>query len=134
MKTIILTLKKLFNHQVFRFLIVGFFCAFQNIFLLYFFKEFLHLHYLVSIIILSIVVNSIGFYLNRRYTFQNNNNQFWKEFIKYHTVMLSSYLTVSISMYVLVDIFNIWYLSAFLIMTVVITIYNFALHKKWTFK
>jgi putative flippase GtrA len=134
MKNLILKFDNLIKNQFFKFLVVGSFCALQNIVLLYFFKEILGWHYIVSIVVLSIIVNTIGFYLNRRYTFQQNNNRFWSELLKYHTVMFSSYLTVSVFMYILVDLLHIWYLWAFLLMTVVITFYNFACHKKWTFK
>jgi putative flippase GtrA len=123
------------NHSQFiKFVLVGSFCALQNIVLLYFFKDILGLHYQLSIIILGITVNSIGFYLNRRYTFAKKNNRFWRDLIKYHTVMIASYFTVSLLMYVFVDLLHIWYLWAFIIVTIIMTVYNFFLHKKWTFK
>lgn len=127
-------LPKIKENQFLRFCLVGGFCAFQNILIIYFFTSFLKLHYIISIFIQMLFVNSIGFYLNSRYTFKTKNNNFWQELLKYHTVMISSVLTVSVLMYFLVDILHIWYLYAFIILTIATTLYNFIAHKKWTFK
>lgn len=48
--------------------------------------------------------------------------------------MASSLLTFSILMYLLVDVMHIWYLSAFILLTIGMTFYNFLSHKRWTFK
>jgi putative flippase GtrA len=128
---------KLFHSQFFRFLLVGGFCTLQNIFWLYLLTTILGLHYIVSTIILMITVNSLGFYLNNRYTFKHSDHSFQsfiKKLLKYHTVMFSSFLTILVLMFVLVDIFKIWYLLANILITIGITIYNFTAHKKWTFK
>jgi putative flippase GtrA len=124
----------IFHSKFFRYSSIGAFCACQNIAILYFFKSILNLHYIFATIIQMIFVNSIGFYLNRRYTFKTEINNFWSELWKYHTVMFSGFLTVLLLMYIFVDILNIWYLYAFIIVTIVMTIFNFLMHKKWTFK
>jgi putative flippase GtrA len=121
-----------------RFLIIGIFCTIQNIFWLYLFTTVLKIHYLLSTIILMITVNSLGFYLNKRYTFKTAIKQRIKtitvELFKYHTVMISSSLMILIFMYIFVDIFRIWYIWANLIISLGMAVYNFLLHKKWTFK
>jgi putative flippase GtrA len=122
------------KNQFFKFCVVGTFCAFQNILILYILTSFLNLHYIFSILIQMLFVNTVGFYLNRRYTFTLQTDRFWQELIKYHTVMISSFFTVSLLMYLLVDIMHIWYLYAFTILTIGMTIYNFLAHKKWTFR
>ena len=127
-------LKTMAKSQVFKFLLIGGFCTLQNIVWLYFFTTILGFHYIVSTIILMITVNSLGFYLNRRFTFKKQGNNFWQELCKYHTVMISSCLTVLLFMYILVDILHFWYLYANILITVVMTFFNFFLHKKWTFK
>jgi putative flippase GtrA len=127
-------LQKIKKNQFLRFCLVGGFCASQNILIIYLLTGLFKVHYIFSIFLQTVFVNSIGFYLNSRYTFNGNKNEFWQELFKYHTVMLSSILTVSILMYVLVDILHIWYLYAFITLTIAMTIYNFIAHKKWTFK
>jgi putative flippase GtrA len=120
--------------QFIKFFVVGGFCASLNILIIYILTGIFQLHYLVSIAVQTILVNSIGFYLNKRFTFKQNKNNLWKGLLKYHTVMLSSLIIVSILMYLLVDIFKIWYLFAFVVVTIIMTIVNFFSHKKWTFK
>lgn len=125
---------KIQSSQFFRFFFVGGFCASLNIVILYVFTGLLNLHYLISIVIQTIIVNTIGFLLNRRFTFKKSNKKFWKELAKYHYVMLLSFLMVSILMYLFVDVLQIWYLLAFVIVTIIMIVFNFISHKKWTFK
>jgi putative flippase GtrA len=134
MKSIVFKLNNLFKSQFFKFLLIGGFCTLQNIFWLYFLTTILKIHYIISMIILAIIVNSLGYYLNKKYTFQKTNGNFWRGLLKYHFIMLSSFLTVLLLMYILVDILNFWYLYANIIITIGMTIYNFFLHKKLTFK
>ncbi len=134
MKTIKLNIHHILHNNFFRYSIIGAFCACQNVAILYFLKSILNLHYIFATIIQMIFVNSIGFYLNRRYTFKTEINNFWHELWKYHTVMFSGFLTVLVLMYLFVDILNIWYLYAFIIITIIMTAFNFLMHKKWTFK
>ena len=137
MQTLKSKTKKISQNQFFRFLLIGGFCTLQNIFWLYLLTTILGLHYIISTIILMFTVNSLGFYLNNRFTFKQYG-QTWRSFLrkllKYHTVMLSSFLTILLLMYILVDILQIWYLWANILITIGTTLYNFTIHKKWTFK
>ena len=129
--------KTLFKSGFLKFLLVGLFCTLQNVFWLYLLTTILKFHYLVSTIILMITVNSLGFYLNKRYTFETDKTRtiksVFKELIKYHTVMLSSSLIILGLMYVFVDIFRIWYILSNLVISIGMSIYNFLIHKIWTF-
>lgn len=124
---------KLLANQFLRFFLVGGFCASLNILGLYILTSILHVHYLISILTQTVLVNAVGFYLNKRFTFKNSKDGFWKGLIKYNSVMISSFLIVSILMYFLVDILHVWYLSAFIFVTIIMIIFNFVSHKKWTF-
>jgi putative flippase GtrA len=130
--------KTLFKSGFLKFLLVGLFCTLQNVFWLYLLTTILKFHYLISTIILMITVNSLGFYLNKRYTFKTYKTRtiksVFKELIKYHTVMLSSSLIVLGLMYVFVDIFRIWYIMSNLVISIGMSVYNFLIHKRWTFK
>ncbi len=130
--------KTLFKSVFLEFLLVGLFCTLQNVFWLYLLTTILKFHYLVSTIILMITVNSLGFCLNKRYTFKTYKTRtiksVFKELIKYHTVMLSSSLIVLGLMYVFVDIFRIWYIMSNLVISIGMSVYNFLIHKRWTFK
>ncbi|WP_055074571.1 GtrA family protein [Pseudanabaena sp. 'Roaring Creek'] len=122
------------ENQFLRFFMVGGFCAFLNIVILYILTGILNFHYLLSVLIQTVVVNYIGFYLNRRFTFKKTKGNFWEGLVKYYTVMISSFLMVSSLMYLLVDIFRVWYLYAFILITIMMMIFNFLSHQKWTFK
>ena len=130
-----IAVNRLFRSSFFRFCLVGAFCAFQNILVLYLLTNYLKLHYVLSIFVQMFYVNTLGFYLNRKYTFTGRIKigSILGELIKYHGIMLSSSFAVAIAMYFLVDLFKVWYLSAYVILTVLMTIYNFFAHKKWTF-
>ena len=120
--------------EFFKFTLVGVFCAVQNIVILYLLTSTLKLNYNLGIFIQMLYVNSLGFYLNRRYTFESKNTKFWQELLRYHTTMISSFIFVCIGMFFLVKILNIWYLYAYILLTIVMLIYNFLVHKIWTFK
>lgn len=122
------------RNEFIKFCIVGAFCALQNILIIYLLTSILNFHYIFSILIQMLYVNTLGFYLNRHYTFSIKSGYFWQELVKYHTVMISSLFTVSVLMYLLVEVVKIWYLYAYIILTIGMTIYNFITHKKWTFK
>lgn len=124
---------KILNNQFLRFFFVGGFCASLNLLILYVMTGLLNFHYLLSVLVQTIVVNTIGFFLNRCFTFKKNQDKLWKGLLKYHTVMISSFLIVSALMYLLVDIIHVWYLSAFMIVTIIMIAFNFVSHKKWTF-
>ncbi len=136
MNRIKLSIEHIAQNNFFKYLAVGGFCAFQNIVLLYFFTTILKINYLISTMILMATVNSLGFYLNRKFTFKKkgNNNMFLRELFKYHCAMSIASLIILISMYFLVEICKIWYLYANIAVTVGITFFNFFIHKKWTFK
>lgn len=134
MKRINSKIHKVKSSNFFKFCAIGAFCTFLNLIFLYELTTILKIHYIVATIILMFTVNTLGFYLNRRYTFKSKKKRFWHELWKYHTVMLSSFFTVLALMYLLVDIFHIWYLYANLIITVGMTLFNFLMHKNWSFK
>lgn len=134
MNTLTVKLQTIRKSQFFKFLLIGGFCTLQNIFWLYLLNKIWGIHYIVAILILSAIVNTFGFLLNRRFTFVKKEGQFWQELWKYHTVMFSSLLTVLILMFIGVDILKADAVIANIVITVGMTIYNFLLHKKWTFK
>jgi putative flippase GtrA len=127
-------IKNIINWKISRFLVIGGFCAGLSLLIMYGFTDLLKLNYLVSTVISIVVTNFIGFYLNKHYTFKTKRKSFWREMWKYYSVMISSYLLNLMIMYLLVDVINIWYLYATMILIVILTPYNFLLHKFWSFR
>jgi putative flippase GtrA len=122
------------NKKLVRFLSVGGTCAVYNLAMLYYLTSILKFHYLFAFILVFITGNLIGFYLNKYYTFKTQRNLFWKELLKYYTVMTSNFILGFILMFVMVNILKIWYFSAMVILTAAGTVYNFWLHSKWSFQ
>lgn len=131
---IITFLHNLLNLRIFKFLGVGGFCAGLSLVIMYGFTSVLGVNYLISTIISIVVTNFIGFALNKYYTFQTHKKLFWREMWKYYSVMLSSYILNVIIMYFLVDFINIWYIYANILLIVILTPYNYLLHRNWSFK
>jgi putative flippase GtrA len=125
--------KLLSSQQFRRFIFFGIICNILGVFSIYIFTEYLKLHYIVSLIFALIYVNFIGFCFNKFYTFNTSKKLFWKELWKYYNVMLSGFCINIISMFILVDIFKIWYITAIFIVTAGLTFFNFFLHKFWSF-
>ncbi|MGZ8191390.1 MAG: GtrA family protein [Methylococcaceae bacterium] len=117
-----------------KFILIGGFCASLNLILFFVFTNLLGMHYILSLVALTIIVNSIGFYLNKRYTFKSAKKSFLYDLYKYHLVMLSSLMISILFMYLLVDILNFGHIYSFLTVTVIMTVYNFLVHNKWTYK
>lgn len=133
-KSLKLKVIKILRSKFLRFCLVGGFCALLNLFILYILTTILNWHYILSTIFLMFSVNVLGFYLNKRYTFKTEKKRFWRELWKYQTVMFSSFITILLLMYLLVDVFRIWYIYANIIITVGTTSYNFLMHKNWSFR
>jgi putative flippase GtrA len=123
-----------FNSQFIRFAIVGGFCAALNLISLYVLTSLLKINYMLSTLIALIGINFLGFYLNKYYTFETDKSRFWQELWKYYSVMFSSFLLNLFFMYLLVDIFKMWYIYASITITIGFIIYNFLMHKNWSFK
>ncbi|GET37516.1 GtrA family protein [Microseira wollei] len=135
MSLIKMTRKSGRNRKIFvNFLGVGGFCAILSLASIYLLTTVLNCHYLFSFVIVFILVNFIGFCLNKYITFKTKKKEFWHELWKYYSVMLSSFCMNFILMYLLVDVLKIWYIYANIMLIIGFTIYNFFMHKKWSFK
>lgn len=122
-----------YDNRFHNFLIVGGVSYLLNLLLLYSLTSLAGLHYMVSAFLAFAIVNSSGYVMNRRYTFKKTGSVFWRGLWKYTMVMLSSCFWVLVMMYVMVDYCGVRYILANIMITGGITVYNFFLHRKWTF-
>jgi putative flippase GtrA len=120
--------------EVLKFLSVGVLCLSFNTIILYVFIEVFKIQYLIATIVGFFLSNLLGFFLNKYFTFQAFNTNIVVEIIKYFSVMGSSFTVNLLLMIIFVEIFKIWEIYASLIIAVMLTIYNYLLHKKWSFK
>lgn len=115
----------IFSQQFRRFIFFGVICNFLGVGSIYIFTEYFKLHYIISLIIALIYTNFIGFCFNKFYTFSTSKKLFWKELWKYYNVMFSGFLINISIMFILVEVFKIWYITSTLIVTVLLTFFNF---------
>jgi len=121
--------------QFIKFILVGGTCVALNMVGLYLLTGLLHLHYLVSTAILTVTVNFLGFKVNKNFTFSEKDYKSSSivQFTKYNGVSVFSFCMVLILMYVLVDLVNVWYLAANLLVSFIMAFVNFYIHKKITY-
>lgn len=120
-----------------RFLVVGALCMALNLVLLYGFTDVLGIHYLLSCVIVVLLVNGVGFLLNRRFTFFSGQARFiygsLQGFFHYNVVSVISFFMVIVQMYVMVDWFGLWYVHANILSGIVMAFFNFFMHRKITY-
>ena len=127
-------LKDIVNIKFIKFAFIGAFCTALNLVVLYLLTSVAKLNYIISTLIALIAINFIGFYLNKHYTFKTDQKRFLQEIWKYYSVMLSSFILNLFFMFVLVQLFNVWYIYASLTISLGFLFYNFLTHKNWSFK
>lgn len=120
--------------EVLRFLCVGILCLSFNTVILVIAIKIAKLQYLIATVIGFFFSNLLGFLLNKYFTFRALKTNIWQEIYKYYSVMGSSFFVNLGLMAILVDIFKIDAIYASLIIAVIMTTYNYLLHKKWSFK
>lgn len=116
-----------------RFLVVGGLCFLVNLFVLYVGTERIGLHYLVSMVISILIANTLGWVLNRKWTFGSTSIDWLAEYSRYLAVNLSSFLVSLVLMAVLVSGAGVHYLLASGGIAVVLTAFNFIAHRGWSF-
>lgn len=117
-----------------RYLVAGVFAASTNIGLLYIFTDILKIWYLYSSILSFIIAIIISFTLQKFWTFNDKEtSKLHHQFTRYFGVAILGIIINISSMYVLVDLFNIWYILAQIITGVFIAVFNFLMYKFFIF-
>lgn len=115
-----------------KYIVVGLLGTATHLSLLYFTVEFFLFSPLLGSSIAFVWVVIQSYLLNKNWTFEND---------KKHSSTLPRYLIVSgigflgnfLMMYVLLNIFGLWYMLAQILTALVIPVINFLLNKHWTF-
>ncbi len=125
----------MFFHDIrwWRFLAVGGLCFVVNVLVLYIGTELAGLHYLVSMLISILIANTLGWALNRQWTFASTSSDWFAEYTRYLAVNLSSFALSLVLMAVLVSGLGVHYLLASGGMAVVLAAFNFVAHRGWSF-
>lgn len=117
----------------FSYLLVGGLCFGANLLVLYICTGLLGIHYFASMLISIPIANTLGWLLNRNWTFSSSRGQWAAEYIRYLTVNLGSYSLSLLLMVLCVSVLKMHYLLSSGIIAVALTIINFSLHRSWSF-
>lgn len=106
---------------------------FTNLAVLYCGTELLGWHYLLSMAASIVIANTLGWLLNRRWTFIGGTLSWWKEYIRYMSISLSSILISLFLMAVCVSALGINYLLASGGIAILMLLGNYIAHRDWSF-
>lgn len=116
-----------------RFVVVGGVCFMASFASLYLFTDIVGLHYMISMCITVVLVNFLGWLLNRLWTFRSNSIHTREQILRYFVVNLFAFgITLAVAA-VLVSGFGIHYLVANAIVAILMMLVNFVAHKNWSF-
>jgi len=117
-----------------RYLVAGLTGASTNIGLLYIFTDIFKIWYLYSSLLSFVVAVVLSFILQKFWTFNDGDvEKVHHQFTRFLGVALLAIVVNTISMYILVDIFKMWYIFAQIITGAVIAVFNFLMYKFFIF-
>ena len=115
--------------RIMRFVVAGTISAFVMFGTLLLASEVFGLWYLASSVIAFVVTLLFGFVVQKFWAFQNKNTKVvHKQFLIFIIIALLNLIVNISAMYLLVDIFNIWYVMAQLVVTGMISTWDFLLY------
>jgi len=122
------------DRRYYRFITIGGLCFLVNLATLYVATDLFGLHYLVSMVISILIANTLGWALNRRWTFSTTQMPALVEFSRYLSANIGLFAINLALMAILVSALNVHYLMASAILAVCMTILNFTIHRDWSFR
>jgi putative flippase GtrA len=102
--------------------------------LLFTLTEFLAIHYFFSGIVSYICGGLVHYVLNKKYTFKNRSKKIVTQLSVFFGVALVGLAITQLLLYVLVELWAVWYIFAKLISIFIVLLWNFTGHKYITFK
>jgi dolichol-phosphate mannosyltransferase len=121
--------------QFFKFAIIGVINTLINLLCLYVFTEFFHIYYLISAVMAFLFAVTNSFILNKIWTFKEKISYNSKtKYIKFMIISIIALMINLLVLYILTDIFHIYYLISQIIAIVLSLWINFFGNKIWTFR
>lgn len=115
--------------QLMRFCIVGLTCFVTNIVALAVLCEIFGVHYVVAYILVFFLGTSLGYWLNKRFTFSLNTPRDHAAFVRYLLVCGFMLATSTVLLHVFVEWLHIWYLAAVTIIAGINVPVSFVAHR-----
>lgn len=116
-----------------RFLLVGGLCFVLNLLILFVGTDLLGAHYLWATLVSLWMTSTLGWQLNRCWTFGSRSSAWLAEYGRYLTVSLSSFGLGLGLMAVCVSGLGMHYLVANAVISAGLTVANFLTHRNWSF-
>ncbi len=117
-----------------RYVVAGLTGAGTQIGLLYIFTDLLNVWYIYSSVIAFVSAIVVSFLLQKFWTFKDKaTDNIHHQAFKYLITAVSGLLINTVLMYVLVDLFGLWYILAQIIIGAVIMVFNFLMYKLFVF-
>ncbi len=122
------------NRSFFRYAIVGLLGAAVHLFILTVLVEWIHWDPIVSSIAGFLVVLTLSYWLNVKWSFEHAQQSHRKAIFRYTFVSVLGLYLNTLIMFCLVNRLGIWYLLGQAIATLIVPIHNFLLNFYWTFR
>jgi len=119
--------------QFFRYFIVGGIAAVADIGSLYIFTEIFAIYYLISAALAFIIGVVINYILSKLWVFDRKRYSFGPEFTLFFIIGIIGLGLNELVLYVFVEFFSLWYVSAKMISVVLVFCWNFFARKKILF-
>jgi len=123
------------RERIVRYIISGGTATGANLALLYVLTDWLGLWYLISAVLAFIGGFFTSFFLHKLWTFQDNSREQTKrQMMIFLLLAVTNLINNTLLIYVLVDIFKVWYLLSQAIIAVLIAVWNYNAFRIFVFK
>lgn len=117
--------------QALRFMAAGIPGVILYYLILYFLTDIIGVWYMVSAVIASFFNYGSNFILQKFWAFENKNTKTIKDqAFKYTVMVVSLFVANLLILYIFVDYFHFWYLSAQIVATIIVTIISYLISRR----
>ena len=120
--------------QFIKFCLVGFGNTLIDYAVYIFFSRYLGWYFLYANIMAILVALTFSFFINKYWTFNNNENKLPSQYLKFFLVSAVYFVLNNSIVFVLVKYLAVFDLAAKVIAIIIGLFWNFFAHKYWTFK
>jgi putative flippase GtrA len=120
--------------QVATYTVIGSFAVLLDLTLFYIFVNLFNIWYILAAALSFTILAIITFYLHKNFSFRHKGGHNKLRFIIFFLIASGSLLFGSLLLYILVDKFKIWYLTAAVLVKLVVVFWSFLMNKYVTFR
>lgn len=121
--------------RVLRYLVAGGTAAFVDLGILYLLTDWFGMHYLLSATLAFVIAFCVSFFLQKFWTFgDETRDRMHAQATVYFVIAVANVFANLGLMYLLVDVFGIWYMLAQIFVGAAIACYSFLIYRTFVFK